>query len=159
MNDSEREVRDIMRRNRWLVLSTAGKKGAPHSSVVMYVSDGKMVCILTSKETLKARNIKENNRVAVAIPFWKGFFHRMMKRVPPAEIHFSGEAEVLPYDDERAKTMYRKVLNYELSKDAEQDAVWIQIKPSSRIACYGVDVSLLTMRKPEKARRTVQLSE
>lgn len=159
MKDFEHKVRDILRKNHWLVLSTANKNGIPQSSVVVHASDGIMIYILTGKETLKTRNILENKHVAVTIPFRKNLLHRMMKRVPPAEIHFRGEATILPYNDEEAKRIYEKVLNYETPADLEQTSVWIKIKPSSKISCYGVGVSLLTMRKPEKARKIVQLSE
>ena len=148
-----------MRKNYWLVLSTANKKGVPQSSIVTHVSDGNIIYILTGKETLKVRNIQENKHVAVALPFRKNFFHQMIRKIPPAEIHFRGEAEILPYDNEEAKRTYMKVLNYELPEGLEQNSVWIKIKPSSKIACYGVGVSLLTMRKPEKARKIIQLSE
>jgi len=81
MNDFEHEVRNIMRENYWLVLSTANKKGVPHS-VVMHASDGNMVYVLTGKETLKVRNILENKHVAVTIPFRKNFFTPDDKKNP-----------------------------------------------------------------------------
>lgn len=152
-------MRDVLRKNHWLVLSTANKKGAPQSSVVVYASDGSAIYILTGRETLKTRNIHENKHVAVTIPFRKNLLHRIMKRIPPAEVHFRGKAEILSYDNAEAKRIYQKTLNYETPSDLEQISVWIKIKPSSKIACYGVGVGLLKMRKPEKARRIVQLSE
>jgi len=65
----EREVRDTIKKNRWLTLSTTSQKGVPQSSVVVYASDGHVIYVLTGKDTVKIRNIKKDNRVSVTIPF------------------------------------------------------------------------------------------
>ena len=63
----EREVRDTIRRNRWLTLSTASQKGMPQSSLVVYASDGYIIYILTGKNTVKIRNILKNPKVSVTM--------------------------------------------------------------------------------------------
>ncbi len=159
MDDLEREVREVIKRNRWMVLSTAGLKAAPQGSVVMYASEGNDIYVLSEAGSLKTRNIQMNNRVGVTIPFYKNFLHRLMWMAPPAAIHFKGEAVVLPGGDSEARELYRRVRNYELSVDSDPDAVWIRIKPSNRVACYGVGVSFRTMRYPEKSRKIVELRQ
>jgi hypothetical protein len=49
----EQEVRDIIKRNRWLTLSTSSPKGKPQSSLVVYASDGNKIIILTGKKHRK----------------------------------------------------------------------------------------------------------
>jgi len=56
----EREVRDIIKKNRWFTLSTTSPRGGPQSSVVVYASDGYVIYVLTGKSTVKARNITSN---------------------------------------------------------------------------------------------------
>jgi nitroimidazol reductase NimA-like FMN-containing flavoprotein (pyridoxamine 5'-phosphate oxidase superfamily) len=158
MKDLEQEVRNVIKSNHWLVLSTADVNGVPQCSVVVHASNGNVIYILSGEGTLKTRNIKANKHVGVTIPFRKNILHRLMRNVPPAEIHFRGEATILPYSDEEARRIYGKVMNYEAPPDTEQASVWIKIKPTSKVSCYGLGVSLLTMRKPYEARKMVQLS-
>ncbi len=49
----ERGVRDTIKRNRWLTLSTISPKGVPQSSVVVYASDGYVIVVLTGRDTAK----------------------------------------------------------------------------------------------------------
>ena len=76
MKDLEKEVRKILRKKTWLVLSTVDDQNQTHSSVVVYQSDGNVLYVSTGKNTLKVNNIKRNNKVSIAIPFRKNFFHK-----------------------------------------------------------------------------------
>lgn len=158
MDDLEHEVREVIGRNRWMVLSTSGLNASPQGSVVMYASDGSVIYVLSDIASLKVRNIQMNGRVGVTIPFYKNFFHRLMWIAPPAAIHFKGEAVILSGSDSGARELYRRVRNYELPEDANPETVWIMVKPSSKVACYGVGVSFRTMRDPEKSRKIVELT-
>ena len=64
MKDLVEEVKKILEDNFWLVLATADEKNQPQSSVVVYQSDGDVLYVQTGIETLKARNIKRNNKVS-----------------------------------------------------------------------------------------------
>ncbi len=156
--DLEKEVRDVIRKNNWMVLSTANEKGVPQSSVVMYASDGNVFYVHTGKDFLKVKNIEKNSKVGVAIPFYKNLLHMLIKKAPPAEIHFKGEAEILPFDAKEPMEMYEKAISVEFSEEEMKNAAWIKITPSKKIVCYGVGVSLRTMRKPEEAMAVVELS-
>ncbi|MFW9973560.1 MAG: pyridoxamine 5'-phosphate oxidase family protein, partial [Candidatus Odinarchaeota archaeon] len=91
MKDLVKEVRKIIKKNMWLVISTADKEEQPHSSVVMYQSDGYDLYFETGENSLKARNIRVNNKISVALPFRKNFFHKIIP-APPAELHFKAIA-------------------------------------------------------------------
>lgn len=157
MKDLEREVRDVMRNNSWMVLSTANEKGVPQSSVVVYVSDGNIFYVRANKDTLKVRNIQKNSQVGIAIPFYKNLLHRLIKKAPPAAIHFRGEAEVLPGDAEEPHDWYKKIVSAELTEEMEKQAVWLKIRPTSKVACYGVGVGFMKMRSPKESMKTVEL--
>jgi hypothetical protein len=157
MVDLIQEVRNIIRDKNWMVLATVNKKGIPQSSVVMYASDGKTIYVSTGKNSLKVKNIKQNKHVAVTIPFRKNFLHQLIKKAPPAEIHFKGEAEILPYSNEEARKFFSKMIG--VPDDLTDSSVWLKIKPTSKIASYGVGIGFLKMRNPEMAGNIIQLPE
>jgi general stress protein 26 len=154
----EREVRDIIRRNRWLTLSTASLKGIPQSSVVVYASDGNTIYILTGKTTVKIRNINRNPLVSVTIPFYKSFIHRLITMAPPAAITFRARAETREFDDSEATEFYEKVLNFKVPENMEEEGIWIKLTPGNLVTCLGVGISLLEMRDLEKSYKIVRLN-
>ena len=157
MKDLVKEVRKIIKKNMWLVLSTVDKEEQPHSSVVMYQSDGYDLYFETGENSLKARNIRVNNKISVTLPFRKNFFHKIIP-APPAELHFKAIATIISKADEKAKEIMTKILKYEEKAGVEDGSVWIKIVPSNIISTFGVGVKLLDMKKPEKARNLVKLS-
>ncbi len=156
MKDLEKEVRKIFRKKNWLVLSTSDNNNVPHSSVVVYQSDGYVLYCMTGSNTLKARNIRSNSKVSVTLPFSKNFLHKIVP-APPAELHFTAEAEIKPFDDEEARNIFSKYLKYHENIENQEETIWIKITPSRRIVTYGVGISLFKMRNPEKARNIVEL--
>lgn len=157
MKNLENEVRSILKKKNWLVLGTVDHKNIPHSSVVVYQSDGYTIYCMTGKNTLKARNIMDNNRVSITIPFRKNFLHKIVP-APPAELHFTAEAEIRPFKDEQARKIFAKYLKYHENVENQEDSIWIKITPSKRISTYGVGIKLFKMRNPEKARNLVELN-
>ncbi|MFW9825341.1 MAG: pyridoxamine 5'-phosphate oxidase family protein [Candidatus Thorarchaeota archaeon] len=157
MKDLVKDVRKIIKKNMWLVIGTVGKEQQPHSSVVMYQSDGYDIYFETGENTLKARDIRDNNKISVTIPFRKNFFHKIIP-APPAELHFKAIAEFVSKDDEKARKVMEKVIKFEEKAGVSEESVWIKIAPSNIISTYGVGIKLLDMRKPEKARNLVKLN-
>jgi nitroimidazol reductase NimA-like FMN-containing flavoprotein (pyridoxamine 5'-phosphate oxidase superfamily) len=155
MKDLENEVRKILRKKNWLVLGTSNNN-VPHSSVVLYQSDGYVIYCMTGKDTLKARNIRINSKVSVTLPFRKNFLHKIIP-APPAELHFTAEAEIKSIENEEARTIFSKYLKYQENIENQEENIWIKITPSKRISTYGVGIPLLKMRNPEKARNLVRL--
>ncbi|TXT58740.1 MAG: hypothetical protein BAJALOKI2v1_310028 [Promethearchaeota archaeon] len=152
MDELQKEISKIIADNNWLVLSTVDEKGKPHSSVVVYQSDGDVIYVKTGKNTLKAKNIELNKDVSITIPFRKNFIHKLVP-APPAELHFTTTASIRPNDDEEALRVYEKYLKYVEKRDFSGDNIWIRIELPNIIATYGVGVSLFKMRDPEKARK------
>lgn len=158
MKDLKEEVKKILKSNMWLVISTVDEKNRPHSSVVVYQSDGDILICQTGIDTVKARSIKKNSNISVTIPFRKNFLHKLVP-APPAELHFTATAEILPYDNEEAKKIFARFLKHSESVEKPQETIWIKVKPSKLISTYGVGIKLLDMRKPNKARNLVNLDE
>jgi uncharacterized pyridoxamine 5'-phosphate oxidase family protein len=155
MKDLKKEVINILKKKNWLVLSTVDKNNVPYSAVVVYQSDGKVIYFMTGRNTLKAKNIKDNNSVSVTIPFWKGFFHKILP-APPAELYFTAKAEIKPFDNVEARKIFSKYLKYQENVEHLDDNIWIKIIPDKRISTYGVGIRLFQMRNPEKARNFVE---
>ena len=156
MKDLVKEVRKIMKKNMWLVLSTANEKGNPQSSVIVYASDGNALYFTTGKNTLKARNMRKNNNVSVTIPFRMNLLHKLIP-APPAELHFKAKAQFLDRESEEVQTILARILKYEEKAGIKAETVYIKLTPSSKIATHGVGIKLLQLRFPEKARNRVSL--
>ncbi len=154
MESLREEVRKILKKNLWLVLSTVNEKGQPHSCVVVYQSDGNEIVILTGQDTLKARNIQKNPKVSITIPFRKNFFHKLIP-APPGELHFNATAEIVPTSDEEARKIYGKFLKHAEKAGVEGGSIFIKITPSKAIHTFAVGIKMREMRKPEKARNKV----
>ena len=152
----EREFREILKKNFWLVLSTVNNRNQPQSSVVMYQSNGHEIFVQTGMSTQKAKNIRKNNQISVTIPFRKNLIHKFIP-APPAELHFKATAKLLPFDNEEARKVFAKFLKQIDKQTVPQESIWIEITPKSPINTYGVGVKLLQMRKPTKARNLIRI--
>ena len=158
MKDLKAEVIKAIKSNMWMVISTVDEKNHPHSSVVVYQSDGEILIFQTGIHTIKAKSIQYNNNISVTIPFRKNFLHKLIP-APPAELHFTGKAEILPYDDIQARKIFSRFLKYSEDVEYPQDSIWVKITPSNIISTYGVGVRLLDMRNPDKAMNLVNLND
>ena len=156
MKDLVKEVRKIMKKNMWLVLSTANEKGNPQSSVIVYSSDGNALYFTTGINTLKARNMQKNPNVSVTIPFRMNLLHKLIP-APPGELHFKAKAEFLEREDEEVQTMLARIIKYEEKVEIPQETVYVKLVPTSKIATYSVGIKLINLRFPEKARNIVEL--
>ncbi|MFX1479867.1 MAG: pyridoxamine 5'-phosphate oxidase family protein [Promethearchaeota archaeon] len=156
MKNLKEEVRKLVRKKMWLVLTTLDED-TPYSSVMVYQSDGETIICQTGINTFKAKNIRNNNKVAITIPIRKNFLHKLIP-APPAELHFTTTAEILSFNDEEARKIYAKFLKRSEKEKLPQDSIWIRIKVPDKVTTYGIAVPLLKMRKPLEARKTVYLN-
>ena len=157
-NKLEQEVRDIIKRNRWLILSTSSPKGAPQSSLVMYASDGYKIIILTGKNTQKIKNLQRNPIARITIPFYKNILHRMITVAPPAMISIKADVEIIDFSDEAASSFYQNILSFKLPDGVEENSVWLRLELGGIATCHGVGVRLLDLRDPEKAHKIIRLN-
>lgn len=157
MKDLVKEIRQKIKKQNWLVLSSVNSKNIPYSSVLVYQSDGNVIICQTGTNTLKANNIRDNNKVAITIPIRKNFLHKLIP-APPAEIHFSTEAKILPKENKEARRIFSRYLKHSEKVEIPQDSIWIKIDVPNKVTTYGIGVPLLKMRDPNKARNIVNLS-
>jgi PPOX class probable F420-dependent enzyme len=57
----------FVRKNKWAVVTTLRKDGSPTSSVVFYALDGDTLYFSTTADRLKARTVRNDERIAVAV--------------------------------------------------------------------------------------------
>ena len=142
----------IAKRN-FCVLATQGLHG-PHAVGVGYFACGLDLYIPTSAKTVKARNVRHDQRVAVHIPIpWP------IVPAPPKSIQFRGRAEILPIDDKdanaalaRASIVMRRVFGRLLERaDASiwGEPIWIRVRPVGRIETFMVGVPMFTIFQDE----------
>ncbi|MBD3195179.1 MAG: hypothetical protein GF317_09000 [Candidatus Lokiarchaeota archaeon] len=152
----KKKIRKILKKKMWLVLSVVDENNTPHSSVVVYQSNGEVIYIQTGTTTLKAKAIRNNINVSVTIPFRKNFLHKLIP-APPAELHFTAKAKIVSKENLEAKEILKKFIKAAENVDNEDETIWIKITPSRFISTYGVGVPIWKMRKPEEARNLVQM--
>lgn len=154
----EQEVRDIIKRNRWLTLSTSSPKGTPQSSLVVYASDGYKIIILTGKNTQKIKNLQRNPVASITIPFYMNFLHRLITIAPPASIVLKANVEIIDFSDGTVSRFYQKVLNFKLPEVVKEDSVWLKLEIGGIATCHGVGVRLFDLKNPEKAHKIIHLT-
>ena len=154
----EQEVRDIIKRNRWLTLSTSSPKGTPQCSLVVYASDGYKIIILTGKNTQKIKNLQRNPVASITIPFYMNLLHRLITIAPPASIVLKANVEIIDFSDETVSSFYQKVLNFKLPEVVKENSVWLRLGLGGTATCHGVGVRLFDLKNPEKAHKIIHLT-
>ena len=94
---TEERQRKIIRRaiakRSFGVLATASAANRPLATGVLYAAVGRDIYISTLGSSVKARNVRENPRVALSIPV------RRYPLAPPFSVQFQGTAELRTPDD------------------------------------------------------------
>ncbi len=157
-NELERQrkaVRRAIARASYCTLATASAANRPHVVGVLYaVVDGDLY-VATLGSSVKVRNVRENERVAVCIPV------RRYPVGPPFSVQFQGRAEVLAVDDPDVVRTLEAGRLKRITSHGELDApdpCFLRIRPGRRVATYGVGVPLRTiLRDPIHASRSVEM--
>ncbi len=143
-----------MRKMTFGILSSIDQNGKSHSTGIIYGVAPKTskfcLYLLTDKNYKKVKNIKNNNSVSFVIPFP----HHVLRFVPASCIQFQATAELIPYSDEEAQSVFKngsKILKMNIDQisnlNNQDDAIFIKIIPHNKLFCYGVGLSLMELRK------------
>jgi hypothetical protein len=134
------------------VLSYVNPKGRARSSGIVYVAIDRVLYVRVAKSSWKAKYIRLNPHVALNVTISKRVPFMPWIDIPDATIAFSGTARVIPISDLEAE-LREAILGRMIEGHGNNDEnCIIEIQPSGHFATYGVGVSLLDMRDPEKAR-------
>jgi hypothetical protein len=143
--------REIEKRS-FAVLSYVNPKGQARSAGIVYVPIDRVLYVRTAEKSWKTKHIQRNPHVALNVTIPKRIPFLPWIKIPDATIAFSGTARVIPMSDIEPKLLDTVLGPLIKQHGIMEDNCIIEIRPTGHFATYGVGVSLLDMRHPEKAR-------
>ena len=134
------------------VLSFVTPKGESRSAGIMYQVKDRVLYVLTGEDTWKVRHIRSNPNVSMTVPIQR--LPIRIRQMPPAVISFSGVATILGLDEIETELRTR------LTRGTGEmpGTCIIRIEPEGRFVTYGIGISAMEMRHPDKSRARVPVS-
>ena len=145
---SSQLVWDEIRQNIFGVLGMVTSKGEARTVGIVYVVDDHKLYIGAQRSAWKTKHVQRNPHVSLTVAIPKRVPFMPWIDIPAATITFSGTARVLTPDDLSDELFER------LHRHDQERSEWcaIEVTPEKHFVTYGVGVSLLDMRFPDKAR-------
>ena len=134
------------------VLSYVNPKGRARSAGIVYVAMNRVLYVRAAQDSWKAKHILLNPHVPLNVTISKRVPFMPWIKIPDATIAFSGTARVLPMRDVDPKLLATIMGPLIEQHGTVAENCIIEIRPSGHFVTYGVGVSLLEMRDPQKAR-------
>jgi uncharacterized pyridoxamine 5'-phosphate oxidase family protein len=147
-------VWEEVEKNSFAVLGMVTSKGESRTVGIVYVVNDHKLYIGADKTQWKTKHVERNPHVSFTIPIAKRAPFMPWIKIPAATITFSGTARVVSRDD-MDPALLEKVYRHDRSGG---DWCAIEVTPEKDFITYGVDVSLLDMRFPEKSRARAPVS-
>ncbi|MHA2294716.1 MAG: pyridoxamine 5'-phosphate oxidase family protein [Candidatus Hodarchaeales archaeon] len=146
-------VEKQLRKKTFGILGTVSPKGRSHSTGILYgvspPSSRFSIYALTEKNYIKVRNIENNPNVSFVIPFP----HHFYRIIPSSCVQFQGTANILPFDEKEGQVVFsqkrilKMMIDTNNQPDIQENLVFINIKPSRKLFCYGVGMGIMELRK------------
>lgn len=145
---TSQQVWENVEKNNFAVLGMVTAKGEPRTVGIVYIVDDHKLYIGAERTAWKVKHIERNPRVSVTAAIPKRVPLMPWIKIPAATITFSGTAKILEKQDVGGELL-EKLYRHDEGRDG-----WcaIEVTPTKDFITYGVGVSLLTMRSPEKSR-------
>ena len=145
------QVWDEIEKHSFAVLGMVTSREEARTVGIVYVVDDHKLFIGAEPTQWKTRHISKNPNVSLTILIPKRVPLLPWVEIPDATITFSGTARILDKADVN-KHVLEKLYRHEEGRNG-----WcaIEVTPRKDFITYGVGVSLLTMRFPEKSRARV----
>lgn len=131
-------VEEALAGNWFCMLATSSEENRPHVAGVLYALVGRDLYVNTDRASRKARNIAENERVAVCVPV------QAIPDAPPFTATFQGTAVLLDNDDPAITSLVESGALAAVTSHGELErpgTCMVKITPGRRIATYGIGVS------------------
>jgi uncharacterized pyridoxamine 5'-phosphate oxidase family protein len=141
-----------LERELFAVLGMVTAKGESRTIGVVYIVQDKRIYVLTGADTWKARHIQGNPNVSLTVPIPKRIPFLPWIKIPAATISFSGKANLVKAEKVDKEILHQLMRGQEEDLENLRSLSVIEIDPIGEFVTYGVGISLMTMRKPEKAR-------
>ena len=142
---------DEIEGNNFAVLGMVTARHQARTVGIVDVVDGHRLYIGTGRDQWKSKHIAQTGDVSMTIPIPNRVPLMPWIKIPAATITFSGTAHVLEAD-QLETALFDKLHRH----DAERTG-WraIEVTPNGHFVTYGIGVSLLEMRHPDRARARV----
>ncbi|GIK56932.1 MAG: hypothetical protein BroJett015_25950 [Chloroflexota bacterium] len=134
------------------VIGMVTAKGEARTVGVVYVVHGRSLLISSQKSAWKVRHIAQNPHVSLTVPIPKRIPIMPWIKIPAATITFSGLATILTPADLPAAARQHLFRGLASEEKTIANTAVIQVQPVGEFITYGIGVSLMEMRHPEKAR-------
>ena len=134
------------------VLGMVTAKGEARTAGIVYLARTRELYIGTSRDAWKTRHIKKNPNVSLTVTIPKRIPFLPFLPILPATVTFQGAATVHEVEEigrDVVKALYKGM---EVDEDFIVDSCIIRVKPRGDFITYGIGVSLLTLRNPEKSQ-------
>ena len=139
------------------IVSHVTPAGEPRSSGVVYAEERHHLYVAVAPDGWKARQITDDQQVAVTIPVRRGGPLSLLLPIPPATISFHARAIAHPAGSLDLTMVSKKLLSL-LPKDRRAATV-LELVPEDTFLTYGIGVSLKAMTDPVAARAHVPTGE
>ncbi len=111
-----------------------------------------MLSATAKQSSWKVRHIGKNRSVSITVSIPKRVPIMPWVKIPAATITFQGEATVHNVEEIPQEIQKTLLWGLELDQKGVSRLCIIKVNPRGDFLTYGVGVSLLTMRYPEKSR-------
>ena len=135
------------------IVSHVTPAGEPRSSGVVYAEERHHLYVAVAPDGWKARQIADDQHVAVTIPVRRGGPLSLLLPIPPATISFHARVIAHPAGSLDLRTVSKKLVSL-LPKDRRAATV-LELVPEDAFLTYGIGVSLKAMMDPVAARAHV----
>ena len=115
---------------------------------IVYVVDNRKLYIGAQTTAWKTRHIAQNPHVSLTVPIARRVPFLPWIKVPATTITFSGTAKILEKEDIGARLL-EKLYRHE---EGREEWCAIEVTPEKDFITYGVGISVLQMRHPERSR-------
>jgi general stress protein 26 len=118
-------------------LATSSAANRPHVAGVLYALVGREMYVNTDRDSRKARNVAENDRVAVCVPVLAPL------GMPPFTATFQGTATLLANDDPEVTGLVESGELAAITSHGELErpgTCMVKITPGRRMVTYGIGV-------------------
>jgi hypothetical protein len=145
-------VWQAIEKNMFAVLGMVTPKGESRTAGIVYIVHNRQLYISSLKQAWKTRHITQNPSVSLTIPIHKSIPFMPWVQIPAATITFCGQATVQDAEKLPADILHKLFRGTEKDAAMLNSASVITVRPTGEFVTYGIGVSLMDMRFPEKAR-------
>ena len=142
------QVWNAIEKNNFAVLGMVTKRGEARTVGIVYVVSDHKLYIGALNSQWKTKHVAGNPHVSMTVAIPRRVPLMPWIKVPATTITFSGSARILQKSDIEPQLLERVYRD----EAGNEDWCTIEVTPEKDFVTYGVGMSVLQMRFPEKAR-------